>query len=122
MMLQESSFFICKSHVSYYLKEIFKFCIDSLVFPNVFKIAQNTSIHKKGSLRKISNYRHVSVLYNLSKVFENLLYIRLQSFCHASSFHAKNQFDFRKDRNTELAALSLLDKVLPALEDKKYAI
>ena len=38
---------LCKNHVSYYLKELFNFCIDSLVFPNVFKIAQITPIHKK---------------------------------------------------------------------------
>ena len=113
---------MCKNHVSYYLKELFNFCIDSLVFPNVFKIAQITPIHKKGSLRNISNYRPVSVLNNLSKVFENLLYNRLQSFCHASNFLAKNQFGFRKHRSTELAGLSLLDKVLSALEDIKYAI
>ena len=34
----------------------------------------------------------------------------------------KNQFGIRKHRNTELVSLSLLDKVLQALEDKKYAI
>ena len=98
---------LCKNHVSYYLKELFNFCIDSLVFPNVFKIAQITPIHKKGSLRNISNYRPVSVLNNLSKVFENLLYNRLQSFCHASDFLAKNQFGFRKHCNTEFV-LSIL--------------
>ena len=30
--------------------------------------------------------------------------------------------DSEKNRNTELAALSLIDKVLPAMEEKKYAI
>ena len=59
---------------------------------------------------------------DLSKVFENLLYNRLQNFCHASNFLAKNQFGFEKHYSTELPALSLLDKILPALDDKKYAI
>ena len=71
---------MCKNHVSHYFKELFNFCIDSLVFPNVFKISQITPIHKQGSLRNISSYWQVSVLNNLSKVFENLLYNRLQSF------------------------------------------
>ena len=39
--------FMCKNHVSYYSKELFNFCIDSLVFPNVFKVAQITPIYKK---------------------------------------------------------------------------
>ena len=50
---------------------------------------------------------------------ETLLYNRLQSFCHASNFLAKSQFGFRKHSNTELAALSLHVKVLPAFEEKK---
>ena len=36
---------ICKNHVSYYLKELFNFCIVSLVFPNVFKVTQITIIN-----------------------------------------------------------------------------
>ena len=94
----------------------------SLVFPNVFKIAQKAPIHKKNSLRNISNYCPVSGLNNLRKVFEILLYNRLQSFCHSPNFLAKNQFGFWKHRKTELAALSILDKVLPAFEDNKYAM
>ena len=53
---------MCEIHVSYYLKELFNFCIDSLVFPKVFIIAQIAPIHKKGSNR-------ISVVDNLSKVF-----------------------------------------------------
>ena len=64
----------------------------------------------------------MSVLDNLSKVFENLSYSRLQSFCHTSNFLAKNQFGFRKHPNSELAALSILDKILPVLEDEKYTM
>ena len=97
------------------------FCNDLHVFPYVFKIAQIAPIHKEGSGRNISSYRPVFVLKNLSKVFENILYNCLQIFCHAFHFLAKNQFAFRKHRNTELAALSFFYKVLPALEDENYA-
>ena len=62
----------------------------------------------------------MSVLINLSKIFESLLYNHLQSVCHAPNFLAKKQFGYRKHRNTFLVALSLIDKVLPAFEDKKY--
>ena len=86
------------------------------------KLLKNTLIHKKGSICNISNYRPVSVVINISKVFENLLYNCLQIFYHESNFLAKNQFGFRKRCYTDLAALSLLDKVLPALEEKIYAI
>ena len=70
---------ICKNYVSYYLKDPFNFCIISGISPNVFKIAQITPTHKKGSLHNISNYRPVSVLSNLSKynarVLKCLIYL-----------------------------------------------
>ena len=60
----------------------------------------------------------VSVLSNLSKVFENLIYKDFQSFCPTSNFLAKNQFGFRKNRNKVLSASTLMDKLPPALKRK----
>ena len=64
---------MCKNHASNYLKELFNFCIDSLVFQMILKLFKIHPFIKKGSLRNISNCRPVSVLNNLSEVFENLL-------------------------------------------------
>ena len=64
----------------YYLKELFNLCFKSGVYPNFFKIVQITPTHKKGSLHNMSNYMPLSVLSNLSKVFENRLYNCLQKF------------------------------------------
>ena len=88
---------ICKNFFSYCMKEIFNFCITTGVYPDVFKIAQITPSHKKGSLHIKSNYSPVSVLSNLSKVFENLIYNRLRSFCQRSIFHVKTQSGFLKN-------------------------
>ena len=109
-------------NVSYYPKELINFCNISGFYPFVYKFAQVTPIHEKGSLRNISNYRQVSVLSKLNKVFENLIYNRFRSFCQTSKFLAKNQFGFRKKRHTELVALILIDKLIPSLEQKQYAI
>ena len=64
---------MCKNCVSSYIKEIFNFCIALGLYHFVFKSAQITPIHKKGSFRNLSNYKPVSVLSNLSKVFKNLI-------------------------------------------------
>ena len=98
---------MCKNHVSYYLKEPFNFCIDSLVFPNVFKMAQIHPIIKKGSLRNILNYRPVSVLNNLSKVFKKFYLAAFKVFVTHPTLSQKNQ-------------LGLV--LLSAFEDKKFAI
>ena len=71
-----------------------------------------------------SNSKPVSVFSNPSKVFENIVYNTLQNFFKTFYFLAQNQVGFREEKNlnTELAALILLDKLLPALEEKIYAI
>ena len=83
------------------------------------KISQITLIRKKGSLHNISSYRQVYLFSNLNKVFENIIYNRRQSFRRTSDFPAKNQFGFRKNLNSELAALTLTNKLLHVLKQKK---
>ena len=56
--------------------------------------------------------RPLSVHTNLSKLFENFVYDRLQKFCQSLIFLAQNQLSFRKNQSTDLAALSLLEKLL----------
>ena len=56
------------------------------------------------------------MISNVSKVFENIICNHLQNVCQTSNFLTQNPIAFRKNPNTELAAL------LTALEKKIYAI
>ena len=85
---------MCKNLVAHHRNEFLNFCITSGVYPNTFKI-----------YRDISNFRLVSVLSNLTKVFENIIYKPLQIVYRTSNFLTQNQFGFRKNQNTELATL-----------------
>ena len=91
-------------------------------FPNIFKTARVTPVYKRGSQNQISNYRPVSLLCNLSKVFESVLYKRLESYFRLKGFLLDEQYGFRKNKNTELAIFSLINGVLPAFEESKFAI
>ena len=42
-------------------------------FPHNLKLAQVSPIHKKGDIQKIQNYRPVSILTSMSKVYEEIL-------------------------------------------------
>ena len=48
--------------------------ISSSTFPSIIKLADITPVYKKDSRYEKSNYRPISVLPNLSKIFENVLY------------------------------------------------
>ena len=110
-----------KKHKFYFLRALFSFCITPGANPNVFKFAQNTSMHLKGSIHNISTYRPLSVPSNLSKVYENIIYNNLQRFCQTFDFHAENNFGFRKKKLiAELAAVTLMDILSPAFVEKKY--
>ena len=50
------------------------------IFPEAFKVAKVILIHKMGSYLDYSNYRPISLLSNLSKLFEKAMFQRLEHF------------------------------------------
>ena len=110
------------SHVSEYLCELFNLCILSGQYPSEFKSAKVTPVYKKGPRDSVTNYRPISVLNNLSKIFETLLYNRIKSFFHSFNLLSNKQFGFRDGSNTELATLHVINKIMPSIEVEKFAI
>ena len=64
-----------------------------------------------------NNYRPVSLLCILSKVFEKVMYSRLSSFLERNKILLNNQFGFRKHNSAHMALMILLDKIVKALEN-----
>ena len=48
--------------------------ISSSIFPSILNLADIIPVYKKGSQCEKGNYRPISVLPDLSKIFENVLY------------------------------------------------
>ena len=65
---------ICDSVVVEPLSIIFKNCIDSGIFPNLWKKSHIIPTHKKNDKCCISNYRPVSLLPICGKIFERIIY------------------------------------------------
>ena len=101
---------------------LFNLSVENGTYPCIFKTARVTPIFKnKGSRQSMDNYRPISVICNLSKVFEKLINDRLNRFFVSQCLLSQNQFGFRKNSNTELAVINLMNKILPVLQDKLYA-
>ena len=49
-------------------------------FPSILKLANLTSVFKKGDRNSKENYRRVSLLSNISKVFEQSMFCQLSIF------------------------------------------
>ena len=72
---------IIKSNICYPLKEIINLSFATGIYPIKLKIAKVNPIFKnKGDPLQFSNYRPISLLSNINKIFEKLVYSRLYSF------------------------------------------
>ena len=85
-------------------------CINSSIsdgiFPDALKLADISPIFKKGNETDKVNYRPISLLPAISKVYEKIIYIQLEEFMH-DKFN-KLLCGFRKQHSTQHALLNLL--------------
>ena len=98
--------------VAKWFAELLNRCINEGVFPGSLKIACITPIPKIRNPQSPSDYRPISVLPTLSKVFEKLLYQRVYSFLTQSNAIAKLQYGFRTNHSTDLAITTLYDEYI----------
>ena len=80
------------------------------IFPDQLKVAKVVPIFKKNDQSDIKNYRPISVLPTISKLFENVMQTQLMEYFTSHNLLASQQYGFRSNRSTELAALELMDR------------
>ena len=91
-------------------------------FPNYFKVATITPIHKKGAKSSPSNYRPISVLPCLSKLFEKCILLRLSKFISKENLIAPSQYGFVNKRSTVDAIVDLTEYIYTSLNSKQITI
>lgn len=92
------------------------------IFPEKLKIAKICPIFKKGDVKNIDNYRPVSILPTLSKIFERVVYVQLYNYFTENNLLYKSQYGFRKGHSTEFAGLELIDNVIHKLDRRQLPI
>jgi len=102
--------------------KLFNLSLTQGIFPASLKVARIKPIHKKGNSKLLGNYRPISTLPLLSKIFEKLMLSRLLSFIKSNNVLGNNQFGFRKNNNTADAILEFLDCVYNSLSNKEALI
>ena len=96
--------------------------LHSGIFPDKLKIAKVTPIHKKGDSKLITNYRPISVLPVISKIFETVICDQLNHYFVSNNLLCPQQYGFTKNSSTELAALEVIDRLLNQLNKQKIPI
>ena len=87
------------------LSAIFNKCTENSIFPDFLKLGHIIPIHKKGDKKLVDNYRPITILHPLAKIFEKLIYIRLMYFFNKFSIICNEQYGFRPGRSIQDAAL-----------------
>ena len=90
-------------------------------FPDLLKIANVCPIFKKSDRNKCENYRPISLLSNLSKVFERAMHIRLYNFLSDNKSLYNLQFGFREKHSTNHALLSIVEQIRENLDNKTFS-
>ena len=104
------------------IADLFNRSVSVGVFPEILKIGRVVPVYKAGSRATLSNYRPISTLSAMSKVFEKLMYSRLISYLETNNILACTQFGFRRGKSTEDAVLEFMDGAYSALENSEILI
>ena len=112
--------------VSQYLIEpicfLVNYSIECGCFPSVLKVAQVTPVFKSGDKHDMTNYRPISVLPILCKIFERFLCDQLVSFFVGRSILTDSQFGFRKGFSTVDSVIQLTNNVYKSLNNKFHSV
>ena len=98
------------------LTHIINECIAQNKLPSSWKIGRISPIPKINDPMKDSDFRPVSVLPILSKVYERLVLSQLVEHIESSTLYKKTMSGFRKGHSTAVVLLKLKDDILKAMK------
>ena len=110
-----------KKEFSKPLSDIINLSFNQGVFPNLLKIANVIPIHKKGDKLDCNNYRPISLLSNISKIYEKCMHTRLTNFLQINRLFFSHEFGFRNGYYTNHALTSLTKMIRKAFDEDKFA-
>lgn len=111
-----------KEQVASIIADIINKHIQEETFPNEMKHSQIIPIYKAGDKENPGNYRPISLLTTMSKIFETVLKNRIVNFLYKTSNFDENQFGFLKSSNTQTALLEYFEMVYENLNKSKYVL
>ena len=103
---------ITKDYIGAPLSNIFNLCISSKTFPEKLKTLIISPIFKKNENTDINNYRPISIIPQISKILERIIYNRIIDFITKNNIINQNQFGFIKKHNTTDAILDLYNHII----------
>ena len=95
--------FLLKNEIPKQWTDLFNLFFMTGVFPSVLKTAKVVPVFKNDSKLDYSNYHPISLLSNIEKILEKLMYKRLYTFLNKNNVIYNLQFGFRQQYSTSNA-------------------
>ena len=111
---------LLKNGICQQLSDTFKMSFSTVQFPSVLIIAKVFPIHKKQSKVDYTNYRPISLLPNIEKIIEKLMYRRLFNFLGINNLIYSSHFRFQQNRSTTDALINFTESIMQALDDGSF--
>lgn len=113
---------LSSTYISSPLCYIVNLCLTEGHFPNRLKYSIVKPLYKKGKRIDINNYRPITLIPILSKVFEKVIYSKLYCFLDQYNILSNKQYGFRKGFSTTFACFTLIKHVTESLNNKMLPI
>jgi hypothetical protein len=107
----------CASSICFPLSELFKKSLELGIFPSSWKEAMVTAIFKKQNRQLKANYRPISLLSCISKVFERIIYNTTYNYFRSNHLLNIHNSGFQRDDSAILRLLSLTDSIYQGLDN-----
>ena len=92
------------------------------VIPEQWKVAKVIPTYKKGNRQDANNYRPISNLCSVTKIFERLVLNRIGKIeeIEAVDLTGESQHGFKKNRSTETAGIEIQSKIATWCDNDEY--
>ena len=102
-----------------FMKYSMKF--SSGIFPKRLKFARVSPIHKANSKLALTCFRPISVLHVISKLLEQLTFLRLNNFLTKNKVSHGHQCGFQKENSTYLAILEVYWNLIKSFDKQTFS-
>ena len=94
--------------------------LDMSMFHNILKTANLAPIFKNDSPALCNNYRAISLLSDISKIFEKVIHARLSVFLSANKILYGKQFGFRNQHSADHVLIEITEKIKQRFSSGKF--
>lgn len=111
----------CENELLDPLLHLLNTSLEQGIFPDDLKQGKILPIFKSGDSERVENYRPISILNVISKIFERVVLNRLLMHLEEINFICDEQHGFQKGKSTKTAIVSLVERLIDIIDSGEKA-